>query len=102
MSEVEERVVLEREYTIPFRDVYEVPRKKRAKVAIRLLKEFVMRHMKVDDVYISNKVNEKIWGRSAERPPRRIRVYVKKVEVGEEEEKTSIAKVFLPEEIEKE
>jgi len=102
VSEEEEKIVLEREYTIPLRKVYEVPRKKRAKVAIRLLREFVMRHVKPDDVYISNKVNEEIWQRSIEKPPRRIRVLVRKVEIGEGEEKVSIAKVFLPEEVKEE
>lgn len=98
----EEKTVLEREYVIPLRKVYEVPRKKRAKVAVRLVKEFVMRHVKPDEIYISIRVNEKIWERSAEKPPRRIKVVVKKVEIGEGEEKFSVAKVFLPEEVEEE
>ncbi|RLE66410.1 MAG: 50S ribosomal protein L31e [Thermoprotei archaeon] len=101
MSE-EEKVVLEREYVIPLRKVYEVPRKKRAKVAVRVVKEFVLKHVKPDDVYISNKVNEKIWEHSVEKPPRRIKVIVRKVEIGEGGEKLSIARVFLPEEVEEE
>lgn len=78
MSEKESGI--ERTYVIPLRDAYRVPRKKRAKVAIRLIHEFVQRHLKVKYVVIGNDVNEYVWSRSIEKPPRRIKVSVSKVE----------------------
>ncbi len=79
-----------RVYTINLRDAYRAPRKKRAKVAIRLIHEFVSRHMKVEYVVIGNDVNEAVWSRGAEKPPRRLRVKVEKVE-------EDLAKVSLAE-----
>jgi len=70
----------ERMYTIPLRYAYFVPRPKRANKAIKLIREFVRRHLKVERVVIGNDVNEKIWERNRERPPRRIKVKVKKVD----------------------
>ncbi|HDI31491.1 MAG: 50S ribosomal protein L31e [Thermoprotei archaeon] len=78
MSEKESNA--EKVYVIPLRDVYRVPRKKRAKVAIRIIHEFVQRHLKVKYVVIGNDVNEYIWHRSIEKPPRRVKVSVSKVE----------------------
>jgi len=63
------------------------PPKKRAPRAIQLVKEFINRHMKVETqvseeeeeeelsrLIISEEVNEKIWGKGIEKPPRRIKV----------------------------
>ncbi|MEM0223000.1 MAG: 50S ribosomal protein L31e [Thermofilum sp.] len=72
-------------YTIPLRDAYRAPRKKRAKVAIRLLKDFVRRHFRyTGDVAVSRELNEIIWAKSVEKPPRRVKASVKvNVEEGE-------------------
>lgn len=75
MSEAIERI-----YVIPLRDAYRAPRKKRAKVAIRIIREFVKRHLKVEEVKIGNDVNEYVWSRSIEKPPRRVKVKVVKEE----------------------
>ncbi|RLF05502.1 MAG: 50S ribosomal protein L31e [Thermoprotei archaeon] len=65
---------------IPLRDAWLAPRKKRAKKAIRILHEYVQRHFHVKYVRISNDVNEFIWKRGIEKPPRRIKVKVTKTE----------------------
>jgi len=56
-------VIEERIYTIPLSRAWIMPRTKRAPRAIRLLKAFVKRHMKVEEesIKIANEVNEKIW-----------------------------------------
>ncbi|MHA1410388.1 MAG: 50S ribosomal protein L31e [Candidatus Odinarchaeia archaeon] len=64
----------ERVYTVPFRDVKKVPRNKRSNKAIRILKEFMIRHMKSEEIIINPKVNEKIWERGIEKPPNKIKV----------------------------
>ncbi|MEM1550774.1 MAG: 50S ribosomal protein L31e [Candidatus Bathyarchaeia archaeon] len=71
-------VVEERIYTISLSRAWIRPRTKRAPRAIRLLKAFIKRHMKVDEetIRITNEVNEKIWSRGIQKPPRRIRVRV--------------------------
>jgi large subunit ribosomal protein L31e len=87
-KEPEEDIVEERFYTIPLRKAWIVPRKKRAPKAAKIVKSFVMKHMKVrtggdgdeepERLVIDNEVNEKLWDRGIEKPPRKIRVRVVK------------------------
>lgn len=65
---------MERIYTIPLRDVKRVPRTKRSPRAMRYIKEFIQKHMKVEDVIIDPAVNEKIWERGIEKIPSKIKV----------------------------
>jgi large subunit ribosomal protein L31e len=83
-KEREEEIVEEKFYTIPLRRVWISQRKKRAPKAIRIIKSYVKKHMKIrteaegeeeaELLVISNEVNEKIWNRGIEKPPRKIRV----------------------------
>jgi large subunit ribosomal protein L31e len=74
MSEpVEERV-----YTVPLKKAWAAPRWKRAEKAMRVLREFVERHMKPMNIIIDPEVNEAIWRRGIQKPPRRIRVRMTK------------------------
>lgn len=72
--EEEVEVAEERVYVINLRKVLITPRKKRAPRAVRLLKQFIKRHMKAEEVSISNEVNEEIWARGIEKPPRKLKV----------------------------
>jgi len=91
-EEFDEDIVEERFYTIPLRKVWISPRKKRAPKAGRIVKSFVIKHMKVrteadeeeeaEKLVISNEVNEKLWSRGIEKPPRKIRVRVVKDKEG--------------------
>lgn len=85
------KIVEERFYTIPLGRVWISQRKKRAPKAIRQIKRFVKKHMKIRDddtdaegekLIISNEVNEKIWSRGIEKPPRKIMVRAVKDEEG--------------------
>lgn len=75
-EEEEEDIVEERIYTVPLGRAWIAPRKKHTPRAIRLLRGFIKRHMKTDEdsIRITNKVNEKIWSRGIEKPPRKIRI----------------------------
>lgn len=73
-EEVAEEIVEERIYTIPLRKAWISTRKKRAPRAARIVKSFVERHMKPETLVVSNEVNERIWSRGIEKPPRKIRV----------------------------
>ena len=74
-GEEEIEVVEEKIYTIPLRHVWVVtPRGRRAPRAVRDVRDFVARHMKSEDVAVSNEINSEIWSRSINKPPRRITV----------------------------
>lgn len=90
-----EEVVEERFYTIPLQKALVRPPKKRAPRAIQLIKIFVTKHMKLEmkvseeeeeaelpQLIISQEVNEKVWGRGIEKPPRKIKTRVTKDQDG--------------------
>ena len=74
----------EKIFTIPFRKVYDARRMIRAKKAAHFVRSFLVRHMKVDEdkVHIGKGINENIWSRGIQKPPRRIKVHVLKNEEG--------------------
>lgn len=63
-------------YTIPLRDAYELPRPNRAKKAVRIVKEFLVRHTKSESVRLDPSVSQALWARGIEKPPRRVKVKV--------------------------
>ncbi len=77
-AEEKEEIVEERIYTIPLREVYDAPPYTRAPKAARLVRAFIMRHMKPEEVFIGDDVNEKVWSRGIRNPPRRVRVKASK------------------------
>jgi len=81
-EEVEEEIVEERIYTIPLRRVWISPRKRRAPRAVRVVRSFIQRHMKPEAIIVSNEVNERLWSRGIEKPPRKIRVRASKDKEG--------------------
>lgn len=82
-------------YVVPLSRVYWGRRSNRADRAVRLLRRFIERHLKVDRVVVDNEVNEYIWSRGREKPPRRVKVAVTVKEVEEEGEKKRVAVVRL-------
>ena len=70
----EEEIIDERIYTIPLSQARKGPRTKWAKKAIRYLREYMQRHFKPEYLVISQKVNEKIWERGIQKPPRKLKV----------------------------
>ena len=66
-----EEIIDERIYIIP---LAKAPRNKRSKKAIRYLREYMMRHFKPESLVITQEVNEKIWERSIQKPPRKLKV----------------------------
>ncbi|HIE41089.1 MAG TPA: 50S ribosomal protein L31e [Candidatus Aenigmarchaeota archaeon] len=65
---------MERIYIIPLRKAKRKPRSKRANAAIRVIKEFLQRHMKVEEVKIDNKLNEYVWEHGMHKIPSRVKV----------------------------
>jgi large subunit ribosomal protein L31e len=88
MAEEEEHV-----FTIPLRVTKSVPRTKRSPRAIKAIKDYIVKHMKVEEenVWVDPEVNEAIWKRGIQNPPKKLRVRALKLEEGEVE-------ISLPEE----
>lgn len=83
----EEEIVEERVYVIPLGKANVRPPKKRAPRAMQLIRAFITKHMKMEMkveeeeeeeelpiLTIDQEVNEKVWSRGIEKPPRKIRV----------------------------
>lgn len=70
----EVEIIDERIYTIPLAKARKGPRKKWAKKSIRYLRDYMTRHFKPESLVISQEVNEKIWERGIQKPPRKIKV----------------------------
>ena len=81
----------ERVYTIPLRKAFKRARTQRADAAISVIRAFILRHMKSDEVRIGKYLNEYIWQRGRKKIPRRVKV---KTEI-ETRENKKIATVEL-------
>lgn len=84
--EVEEEFVEERIYTIPLGKAWIAPPRRRAPRAMKIIRDFVKRHMKLKEpqeeseeeepksVIVSNDVNKRVWKKGIQKPPRKVRV----------------------------
>jgi len=84
---------LERIYTVPLGKAYEYKRTNRVPRAVKLLRQFVSRHMKTElaSVLVSTSVNNLLWTRSIQKPPRRVKVRVIR--------QAGVTRVYLPDEM---
>ena len=70
--EEDEEIIDERIYTVPLRRAYWTgSRLRRSNKAIKVLRKFVERHMKPEELLIQPEVNEKIWARGIQKPPQK-------------------------------
>lgn len=73
---------LKREYVIPLRRKTRfAPKWRRSKKAMSVLKEFIVKHMKTDNVIICPELNEKIWERGIKNPPGKVSVIALKTQI---------------------
>ena len=73
---------LERTYVIPLRKVKNVKRTIRAPRAIREVQNFLMKHMKAEEVKLDESINHAIWERGIQKIPSKITVKAVKDEDG--------------------
>lgn len=79
-KKTEENKNLEREYVIPLRREFnKVPRYKKTNKAIKTIKKFIARHMKVSErdlklVRLDKYLNEFVWSRGIKKPPAKVKV----------------------------
>ena len=85
-------VSVEKIYTIPLRKAYiKSPRIEKTKKSVKAVKTYVIKHTKIPNVKISEKLNSTLWSSGAKKPLHTIRV---KVTITDD-----VASVRLPEEI---
>ena len=73
----EAKIVLERIYNVPLRKGWlKAPMHKRAKKAVRTLREFLAQHMKADfeNIKVGMWANEHLWAKGTKKPPHHIQV----------------------------
>jgi len=74
-KEMVSKTILERTYVVPLRKEWlKVPKYKRAKKAGTALKQFLVKHMKSDNVKIGQHLNELIWERGMRNPPAIVKI----------------------------
>ncbi len=73
---------MERVLVIPLRKVKNVPESKRVQKAIKYIRSYVSKHMKTDDVKISDAVNKQMWKRGITKIPPKIEVKASTTEDG--------------------
>ena len=98
----DDELMQERLYTIPLRKLHKVSRSRRAPVAMRMVEDFITKHMKPErdgevlrtstdarkgsgedkQLFIDPPVNQFIWSRGIEKPPSKVRVRALKFEDG--------------------
>ncbi|KXA89446.1 50S ribosomal protein L31 [candidate division MSBL1 archaeon SCGC-AAA259B11] len=64
----------EQVFTISLSDAKKAKRRKRSAKAVKIVKEYLKKHLKVKEVKIDDGLNREIWNRGIERPPAQIRV----------------------------
>jgi large subunit ribosomal protein L31e len=78
----EEKPQITREFTIPLRKSWlKVSRHERARIAVREIKRFLVRHMKIRDrdlkkIKLDTHLNNELWFRGSKKPPAKIKVGV--------------------------
>lgn len=74
---------LERTYTIPLRKQFnKSPLYRRAKKSVTTVREFLVKHMKSEDVKLGQMINRELWKRGIKNPPSKIKVIAIKDETG--------------------
>lgn len=94
----------EKVYTINLRKAtLKTPRWEKSKKSIKIIRNFLKRHMKGDEVRIGQSITEKVWEGGSQQIPPKIRI--KAVETEEDEKKIIKAEllgVIFPEELKEE
>lgn len=77
---------LKREYIIPLRRKFlSAPKWRRSKKAVAVLRDFITKHMKCENVIVCAELNEHIWSRGSKYPPGKVEVIALRFNDGQEE-----------------
>lgn len=78
------QIANEREYIIPLRrEILKVPRHKRTPKAVKAIKQFLAKHMRIQDrdvskIKLDDFLNKELWHRGIKNPPTKIKVLAKR------------------------
>ncbi|MFC2174555.1 50S ribosomal protein L31e [archaeon] len=75
----EKKIIKESVHTINLRKAFEHPRTSRVKYAAREVKDYVKKHTRKEAV-VDPSVNEALWAKGIQKPPRKIRVKIQEEE----------------------
>ena len=77
---------LKREYIIPLRRKFlSAPKWRRSKKAVAVLRDFITKHMKCENVIVCAELNEHIWSRGSKHPPGKVEVIALRFNDGQDE-----------------
>lgn len=73
----------EKTFIIPLRKgTQKAPKYRRSKKAINVLREYLVKHMKTNEIRIGKSINLKIWEHGIRNPPHKLKVTVTKDDKG--------------------
>ena len=72
----------EKIFIIPLGEAKDATKNRRTRRAAKIVREFLARHMKSEEIKLDPKLNEKLWERGAKKPPARVRVKAVKDDEG--------------------
>jgi large subunit ribosomal protein L31e len=72
----------ERIYIIPLRRAKDSPRNRRVSRAVKIVQEYLKRHMKSDKIKLNEELNQKLWERGIKNVIPRVRVRAVKADDG--------------------
>jgi large subunit ribosomal protein L31e len=66
-------------YMVPLKRAYEKPRTRRSNVAVKEIFDFLYKHTRKrkEDIILSKEVNEFVWKRGIQKPPRKIPISIR-------------------------
>jgi len=69
---------LEKHFIVGLQDLSNYPRPRRANKAIAMLRKFVLKHLRIkpENVLISNQLNQFLWQKGREHPPKKVEIKV--------------------------
>jgi len=77
------KIVLERVYNVPLRKEFQkVANWRRTEKAVTALRQFIVKHMKSEDVSLGKYVNKELWKNGIKNPPHHVKVSAKKDDKG--------------------
>ncbi len=82
-TEVKLKIVKEMIYTVPLKYAWCGPHNDRTRKAITILKKFLIKHMKSQNVHITEGLNKELWKHGIKNPPRRVKIRAVLLSTGE-------------------
>ena len=66
-------------YMVPLKRAYDKPRTRRSNVAVKEIFDFLWKHTRKrkEDIILSKEVNEFVWKRGIQKPPRKIPISIR-------------------------